>query len=528
MKAVSTPKPAAERVVAAAAEAATAVTTDTKPPATIAKVVVPPRAAIRRSRLPFVVAVVGLAGFGALFALVRQNRTAALDAALTLQIQAARHPALETAMRAASWPGFPPQSRVIQPVVIGSMAAVGLRLEALCQALAWGTALVSTVVKAFMGRARPVAGTDLRVVAAPLGGSSFPSGHVLTYVGVYGFLAFLAATLVRPIGLRRVIVGGLVSLVALVGPSRIQQGHHWPTDVTASYLLGSSYLVGVVTLYRRLKARSVVRPTFRRRTGHSRTQNGGASPRHRQRVGGCQGRLTTNASTTEDIDAILDHLGIRAEIVESLSPAEARRLAREAAERGRRAVVAVGGDGTIGAVATELIGSETALGVLPGGSIMNIPRMLGIPRDLAAAAQILATGVVRPIDVGEVRGRPFFEAGSVGMNAAMFREAQRFETGDRASIARTIWAAVRYRPARMTIELDAGVVHTRALVVTVSNGPYIGTGMTVAPGARLTTGASMSRSSSISPSGSCPATSPRSHSGDGGSCHTSRSIAPHS
>ena len=104
-----------------------------------------------------------------------------------------------------------------------------------------------------MGRARPVAGRDLRVVAAPLGGSSFPSGHVMTYVGVYGFLAFLAATLVCPVAIRRVIVGFLVGLVALVGPSRIQQGHHWATDVTASYLLGTSYLLGVVAIYRRLK-----------------------------------------------------------------------------------------------------------------------------------------------------------------------------------------------------------------------------------------------------------------------------------
>ena len=260
MKADPIPTPPATRVVEAAAEVARAVTTDPQPPAPVAKVVAPPRAAVRRSRLPAFVVVAGLVGFAGLLALVRQNRTAAFDAALTLQIQAARHPVLETAMRAASWPGFPPQSRLIQPVVIGSLAAVGLRIEALCQALAWGTALLSTVVKAFMGRARPVAGTDLRVVAAPLGGSSFPSGHVLTYVGAYGFLAFLAATLVRPIGLRRALVGGLLGLVALVGPSRIQQGHHWPTDVTASYLLGSSYLVGVVALYRRLKARSAGRP----------------------------------------------------------------------------------------------------------------------------------------------------------------------------------------------------------------------------------------------------------------------------
>ncbi len=57
------------------------------------------------------------------------------------------------------------------------------------QLRAWGTAGLSTVIKSFMRRPRPVAGTDLRVVAAELGGTSFPSGHVLSYVGTYGWLS---------------------------------------------------------------------------------------------------------------------------------------------------------------------------------------------------------------------------------------------------------------------------------------------------------------------------------------------------
>ena len=237
-----------------------AATTDKPAAAPITAAVVPPRVAVRRSRTAERVALAGLGGFGALFALVRANRTGAFDTAVTLRIQARRHLAIDTVMAVASWPGFPPQSRIIPPAIIASLAAAGLRVEAVCETAAWGSALVSTVAKAFMGRKRPVAGKDLRVVAAPLGGSSFPSGHVLTYVGTYGFLAVLASSLIRPSPLRWGVVGGLGALVALVGPSRIQQGHHWPTDVTASYLLGTSYLVGVTAAYRRLKATSAWQP----------------------------------------------------------------------------------------------------------------------------------------------------------------------------------------------------------------------------------------------------------------------------
>ena len=203
---------------------------------------------------------------------------------------------------------------------------------------------------------------------------------------------------------------------------------------------------------------------------------------------GSKGGIRTNGVTRADIEAVLDRVGLEADVVESPSAEVTRHLAAEAVQRGHATVVAAGGDGTIGVVATELLNSGTALGVLPHGSIMNIPRMLGIPRDLAAAAAVLAHGAIRRIDVGEARGRPFFEVGSVGMNAAMFREAQRFEAGDRASIPRTIWAAIRYRPARMEIALDELVVRTRALAVTVANGPYTGAGMTVAPDARVDDG----------------------------------------
>nr|MBA2555779.1 phosphatase PAP2 family protein [Chloroflexota bacterium] len=224
-----------------------------------ARETLPPRVALLRGRGALLVAVLAFVGFGAVFALVRADRSAALDAGITMKLQRRRWPALAPFMALVSWPGFPPQSRTIPPLLIGGMWLSRLRLEAGFQLLGWCTGLVSSALKTFMKRPRPVAGSDIRVVAAPLGGSSFPSGHVITYVGTYGFLAYLAHTLMRPRRLRRAVVTGLAGMLAMVGPSRIYQGHHWPTDVLASYLLGLSYLIGLTTLYRRLKGRTVTR-----------------------------------------------------------------------------------------------------------------------------------------------------------------------------------------------------------------------------------------------------------------------------
>ncbi len=209
----------------------------------------------------------------------------------------------------------------------------------------------------------------------------------------------------------------------------------------------------------------------------------------RNAAAGSKGGIPTNSLPPEELLALMDRHGLGQDVIETSSEDDAREAVRGAVAERIDVVVAAGGDGTIGLAAEELLDTDTALGVLPLGSVMNIPRMLGLPRDVESAAEILATGTPTRIDVGMAEGGPFYEAGSVGMNAAIFREAARFDDGDWLSIVRTIWVALRYRPARMRLELDDGrQVRTTALMVTVANGPYTGAGMTVAPNARLDDG----------------------------------------
>jgi diacylglycerol kinase (ATP) len=199
-------------------------------------------------------------------------------------------------------------------------------------------------------------------------------------------------------------------------------------------------------------------------------------------------RIGDGPPMADRVREVLASRGLTADVEVTQSAEDAVTLAREAVREGRRIVVAAGGDGTIGEVATELLDSRVTLGVLPLGSVMNIPRMLDLPRDLESAADVLARGVTRQIDVGVANGVVFYEAASVGMNAGIFREVQRFSEGDYVSLPRAFWVAFRYRPARMHVELDEGEVETRALMVTISNGPYTGAGLTVAPDAELDDG----------------------------------------
>jgi diacylglycerol kinase (ATP) len=200
------------------------------------------------------------------------------------------------------------------------------------------------------------------------------------------------------------------------------------------------------------------------------------------------GKALRRPPTADELRELLERHGVTAEVVATQSEEEATRAARGAVRDGWPIVAAAGGDGTIGLIGGALIGTTTALGILPLGSVMNVPRMLGVPRDLEAAAAVLASTPPRPIDVGVANGRLFYENASVGMNAAMFKYATQLSEGDYGSLRRIFWLALRYRPTRIRLVLDGSEVRTRALMVTISNGPYTGVGMTVAPAARVDDG----------------------------------------
>jgi undecaprenyl-diphosphatase len=209
-----------------------------------------------------------MAVFGVVFTLVRRNQSAATDAAITLRLQRRQHPVFNRLMHVVSWPGFPPQSRLLPPSIAAALFAFGFRLEGAFQLLAWGSGGISFFFKRIMRRKRPSSDwPNIRVAVARIGGTSFPSGHVLNYIGVYGFLTYLAHTWIQPAAIRRVVVALLGSLLALVGPSRVYLGHHWFTDVSASYLLGFTWLIGLTSLYRRVKNAQV---DLRRRNGGKR------------------------------------------------------------------------------------------------------------------------------------------------------------------------------------------------------------------------------------------------------------------
>ncbi len=117
------------------------------------------------------------------------------------------------------------------------------------------------------------------------------------------------------------------------------------------------------------------------------------------------------------------------EVVETNRRGHATRFAHDAARRGIDVVIGYGGDGTLNEVATGIAGTETALGVLPGGSTNVFARTLGLPNDPVEAVDLLAEGIdaadFRPIGLGQVNGRYFCFHTGIGYDAAVVQRVER-------------------------------------------------------------------------------------------------------
>jgi diacylglycerol kinase family enzyme len=126
--------------------------------------------------------------------------------------------------------------------------------------------------------------------------------------------------------------------------------------------------------------------------------------------------------------------------------ASVRTAASEALAHGSTILVAGGGDGTVSAVASAIVGSDAALGILPLGTLNHFAKDVGVPLDLDEAVRAIAGGNIVQIDVGDVNGRPFINNASVGMYASLISERQAMQRlGRRKWLAHGLAAARVWR-----------------------------------------------------------------------------------
>lgn len=192
-------------------------------------------------------------------------------------------------------------------------------------------------------------------------------------------------------------------------------------------------------------------------------------------------------------DAIQKHLDPQLftyEIAYTKAPKHAIELAQDAVKKGIDIVAAVGGDGSINEVASQLVHTNTTLAVLPHGSGNGFAMHTGIGRNIIKAIEYINNGRVVTIDTARMNDQPFINLAGLGFDGLIaYRLSEANRRGFWSYFQISIEQAFYAKSHHYTIQLDDEPAFERGVfLLEVGNGTMFGYGFTIVPTADLQDG----------------------------------------
>ena len=149
-----------------------------------------------------------------------------------------------------------------------------------------------------------------------------------------------------------------------------------------------------------------------------------------------------------------------------------------------KAVVAVGGDGTVAEVASGLLGTGCPLGIIPAGTGNDYRRSLDITDDTISAVDIILENKQRKADTVKINGRTFLNIITVGFDVEVLKRAPKYKLfGEASYTMAAIDRAFFAKPNRAKIEIDGKSEEKEFLLFAAGCGAYYGGGINSLPGA---------------------------------------------
>jgi diacylglycerol kinase (ATP) len=163
-------------------------------------------------------------------------------------------------------------------------------------------------------------------------------------------------------------------------------------------------------------------------------------------------------------------------------------LAKEACNT-YHSIIAVGGDGTVNEVASAVVGSKAALGILPFGSGNGLSRFLSIPMDTAKAIQNINNNKTELIDAGQMNGQWFFNMAGMGFDAHISQVfAQQKTRGFITYFKAALQEIISYKSQSYHLEIDGKVFEREAFMLSFANSSQYGNNAHVSPQASVQDG----------------------------------------
>lgn len=185
--------------------------------------------------------------------------------------------------------------------------------------------------------------------------------------------------------------------------------------------------------------------------------------------------------------------GFRASVLTTRTTADEIRLAKEALGRGAKTIIVLGGDGTCSKVANEILKtrSDCRLALIPSGTGNDFAKTLGLAAVTPLEAFHLATkGNAVSIDVGQTDGQYFVNSCGFGFDASVLEASNRvtYLKGDAVYIYSALRQLFTYRGVEVSVSGAPDVKNGSMLMVTVSNGRWLGGAFKIAPQASVLDG----------------------------------------
>ena len=207
------------------------------------------------------------------------------------------------------------------------------------------------------------------------------------------------------------------------------------------------------------------------------------------------GDPTDIASRIELVIHYLSEAGVKVDLALAHPKDEAIPIARKAVKKGYDVIVAMGGDGTIGAVIRGMAGSKVKLGIIAAGTENDIAGSLGIPDDLKEACALIASGQTRKLDLGVISTRKtkkfyFFNMSAIGLTATIFPMIKEVPEGKLSGIKDAVATLFKFDPKPkifLTLD-DESQIEVESMLVTIANTPITGAKNLVAPDASMEDG----------------------------------------
>ena len=173
------------------------------------------------------------------------------------------------------------------------------------------------------------------------------------------------------------------------------------------------------------------------------------------------------------------------------APGDIDDMLLKAKEEGFKAIIAVGGDGTVHAIGTRLIGTDIALGIVPSGSGNGYAAHLGYPKRQEDNIRQIPRLVPTRVDTGLICGIPFLNVCGIGIDAEVaYKFSSSKSRGLKSYIQHGSQVYFKYKgfPATLTVD-DGEPIHLeKTMVIDVANGVYWGAGAKIAPHSSIVDG----------------------------------------